>query len=78
MHIGYGQPTVGYQKWAHLDFAGGTVVHINSGIAALVTALMIGKRKIIKKGMVSEPHNIPHVVIGAGLIVVWLVWIQCR
>jgi len=59
-------------KMGTLDFAGGTVVHINSGIAALVTALMIGKRKIIKKGLVSEPHNIPHVVIGAGLL--WFGW----
>jgi len=59
-------------KMGTLDFAGGTVVHINSGIAALVTALMIGKRKIIKQGKISEPHNIPHVVIGAGLL--WFGW----
>ena len=55
-----------------LDFAGGTVVHINSGIAALVTCLMLGKRNIVKKGLVSEPHNIPQVVIGAGLL--WFGW----
>ena len=59
-------------KMGTLDFAGGTVVHISSGIAALVTCLMLGRRNIIKKGMVSEPHNIPHVVIGAGLL--WFGW----
>ena len=59
-------------KLGTLDFAGGTVVHISSGIAALVMALMIGKRKVVKQGIVSEPHNIPHVVIGAGLL--WFGW----
>jgi Amt family ammonium transporter len=59
-------------KMGTLDFAGGTVVHINSGIAALVTALMIGRRKIVKQGLVGEPHNIPQVVIGAGLL--WFGW----
>jgi Amt family ammonium transporter len=59
-------------KMGTLDFAGGTVVHINSGIAALVTCLMLGKRNIVRKGLVSEPHNIPHVVIGAGLL--WFGW----
>ena len=59
-------------KMGTLDFAGGTVVHISSGIAALVTCLMLGRRNIIKKGLVSEPHNIPHVVIGAGLL--WFGW----
>ena len=59
-------------KLGTLDFAGGTVVHISSGIAALVMALMIGKSKVVKQGIVSEPHNIPHVVIGAGLL--WFGW----
>ena len=58
-------------KLGALDFAGGTVVHINAGIAALVTALMIGKRKYYE-GRPTEPHNIPFVVIGAALL--WFGW----
>jgi Amt family ammonium transporter len=54
-----------------LDFAGGTVVHINAGIAALVTALLIGKRKGLDHKP-SPPHNIPFVVLGAGLL--WFGW----
>jgi ammonium transporter, Amt family len=59
-------------KMGTLDFAGGTVVHINSGIAALVVCLMLGRRKIVKQGLIGEPHNIPQVVIGAGLL--WFGW----
>ncbi len=51
-----------------LDFAGGTVVHINAGIAALVGALLLGKRK----EPVLRPHNLTLVVIGAGLL--WFGW----
>jgi len=58
-------------KKGALDFAGGTVVHINAGIAALVTALMIGKRKYYD-GHPTQPHNIPLVVIGAALL--WFGW----
>lgn len=54
-----------------LDFAGGTVVHINAGIAALVTALVIGKRKNLDKGT-PTPHNMPFVVLGTGLL--WFGW----
>jgi ammonium transporter, Amt family len=54
-----------------LDFAGGTVVHINAGIAALVTALMIGKRRNYK-GHAMPPHNIAFVVLGAALL--WVGW----
>jgi Amt family ammonium transporter len=54
-----------------LDFAGGAVVHINAGIAALVTALMLGKRRDYK-GHAIPPHNIPFVAIGAGLL--WVGW----
>jgi len=54
-----------------LDFAGGTVVHINAGIAALVTALVIGKRKNLDSNM-PAPHNLPFVVLGAGLL--WFGW----
>jgi Amt family ammonium transporter len=51
-----------------LDFAGGTVVHINAGIAALVAALVLGKRV----GSASPPHNLPFAVLGAGLL--WFGW----
>jgi len=59
-------------KMGALDFAGGTVVHVNAGIAALVTALMIGKRKHYK-GHAIPPHNIPFVVLGTALL--WVGWI---
>lgn len=52
-----------------LDFAGGTVVHINAGIAGLVTALFIGKRIGIDK---PSLHNIPFVVLGGSLL--WFGW----
>ena len=55
-----------------LDFAGGTVVHINAGIAGLVGALMIGKR--IGYGSASmAPHNVPMVMIGTSLL--WVGWL---
>lgn len=54
-----------------LDFAGGIVVHINAGIAALVTALVIGKRKTYHHHPVP-PHNLPFVVLGTGLL--WFGW----
>jgi Amt family ammonium transporter len=53
-----------------LDFAGGTVVHINAGIAAIVTAIVIGKRK--GYGSPLPPHNLPFTVMGAGLL--WFGW----
>jgi len=54
-----------------LDFAGGTVVHINAGIAALVMAIMIGKRKNLDKN-IPAPHNMPFVALGTGLL--WFGW----
>ena len=54
-----------------LDFAGGTVVHINAGIAALVTAIVIGRRKNLD-GHTPSPHNLPFVVLGTGLL--WFGW----
>ena len=54
-----------------LDFAGGVVVHINAGIAALVCALVLGKRKGYPSHM-SPPHNLPLAVLGAGLL--WFGW----
>jgi Amt family ammonium transporter len=63
--------TDGIATVAPIDFAGGTVVHINAGIAALVLALILGKRK----GFGTEPlrpHNIPFVMLGAALL--WFGW----
>jgi len=54
-----------------LDFAGGTVVHINAGIAALVTALIIGRRKNLD-GNAPAPHNLPFIVLGTALL--WFGW----
>jgi Amt family ammonium transporter len=54
-----------------LDFAGGTVVHINAGIAALITAIILGKRNNLDKN-VPAPHNLPFVVLGTGLL--WFGW----
>ncbi len=59
-------------KLGALDFAGGTVVHINAGIAALVTAVMLGKRRLPNGQHITAPHNIPLVVIGAALL--WFGW----
>ena len=52
-----------------LDFAGGTVVHINAGVAGLVTALFLGKRLGIDK---PSLHNVPFVVLGGALL--WFGW----
>ena len=54
-----------------LDFAGGTVIHINAGIAALVAAVMLGKRQGYPE-KTSPPHNLPFAVLGAGLL--WVGW----
>ncbi len=54
-----------------MDFAGGTVIHINSGVAALVAALIIGKRKGWRRE-VFLPHNLPMTMLGAGLL--WFGW----
>ncbi len=54
-----------------LDFAGGTVIHINSGAAALVAALLIGKRKGWGKEAI-HPHNLGMTLLGAGIL--WFGW----
>ena len=55
-----------------LDFAGGTVVHISSGVSALVAAWVLGKRITHKPGEEVEPHDIPMVVLGCALL--WFGW----
>jgi ammonium transporter, Amt family len=54
-----------------LDFAGGTVVHLSSGVAALVAALFIGRRTGLIEPA-TEPHDVPMTVLGAGLL--WFGW----
>jgi ammonium transporter, Amt family len=54
-----------------LDFAGGTVVHISSGVAALVAAWFIGPRRTYPK-QPAAPHNVPYILLGAGLL--WFGW----
>jgi Amt family ammonium transporter len=57
--------------WGALDFAGGTVVHISSGISALVCAIVIGKRLGYRSDPMP-PHNMPFVLVGAALL--WVGW----
>lgn len=57
--------------WGVLDFAGGTVVHINAGIAGLVACLMIGKRKGFPT-TAMPPHNLTYTIIGASML--WIGW----
>jgi Amt family ammonium transporter len=54
-----------------LDFAGGTVIHINSGVAALACALFLGKRLGYGTNAIA-PHNVPMTVLGAGIL--WFGW----
>ena len=55
-----------------IDFAGGTMVHINAGVSALVMALLVGRRNDYRPGKPITPHNIPFVFIGTALL--WLGW----
>ncbi len=57
--------------WGALDFAGGTVVHVNAGMAALAAALALGPRLGYPR-KTSPPHNLPFAVLGAGLL--WFGW----
>ncbi len=59
------------RDYGALDFAGGTVVHISSGVSALVAAMVLGKRKGFGKEEM-EPHNLTLTVLGAGLL--WFGW----
>jgi Amt family ammonium transporter len=54
-----------------LDFAGGTVVHVNAGVAALVAAICVGKRSDYPSSGLL-PHNVPFTLLGAGLL--WFGW----
>jgi Amt family ammonium transporter len=70
-HMVWGKDGLLGARWGALDFAGGTVVHISSGMSALVCALWMGKRI----GFGSEPmppHNLPFTLVGAALL--WFGW----
>jgi Amt family ammonium transporter len=58
-------------KMGALDFAGGTVVHVNAGVAALVAAFVVGARRDYKVSPLL-PHNVPFTLLGAGLL--WFGW----
>ncbi len=58
-------------KMGALDFAGGTVVHVNAGVAALVAALVVGRRRDYPSSGLL-PHNVPFTLLGAGLL--WFGW----
>ncbi|ROR93945.1 ammonium transporter [Salana multivorans] len=67
----FGVDADGVANTAPIDFAGGTVVHINAGIAALVLALVIGKRRGFGR-VPMKPHNLTLTMLGAGLL--WFGW----
>ena len=60
------------RKMGVLDFAGGTVVHISAGMAALAGALVLGRRSAHVDGESHPPSNIPHVLLGTGML--WFGW----
>ena len=60
-----------FAGWGVIDFAGGTVVHINAGIAGLVACILVGKRKGYGHPHMA-PHNVPFTVIGASML--WVGW----
>ena len=53
-----------------VDFAGGTVVHINASVAAVAAAHLVGRRRNVERGV--EPHNVPFVILGA--VILWIGW----
>lgn len=60
------------QEMGAIDFAGGTVVHINAGISALVMAILLGKREDYRVGHPITPHNVTFVFMGTSFL--WLGW----
>jgi Amt family ammonium transporter len=60
------------RKWGVLDFAGGTVVHMSAGFAALAGAAFLGRREAHRRGEPQLPANIPLVLLGTGLL--WFGW----
>lgn len=60
-----------FGEWGVLDFAGGTVVHVNAGVAALVACLVLGKRRGYPE-TAMPPHNLPMTLTGAAML--WVGW----
>ncbi len=60
------------QEMGAIDFAGGTVVHINAGISALMMALLVGRRSDYRPGQPMMPHNVTFVFMGTAFL--WLGW----
>ncbi len=60
------------RQWGVLDFAGGSVVHMSAGFAALAGAIVLGRRKSHEAGKVHVPSNIPYVLLGTGML--WFGW----
>ena len=67
-HWVWGGGWIGADGAGALDFAGGTVIHINSGAAAVAAALLVGRRKL--PGL--QPNNVPYIVLGASIL--WFGW----
>ena len=59
-------------RWGVLDFAGGTVVHMSAGFAALAGAIVLGRRRTLEDGGAHAPSNIPYVLLGTGML--WFGW----
>ncbi len=59
-------------KWGVLDFAGGTVVHMSAGFAALAGAMILGRRQSHVAKQAHEPANVPFVILGTGML--WFGW----
>lgn len=70
-HMAWGGEGALFHTWGVLDFAGGTVVHINAGIAGLVACIMVGKRRGFGSAAL-QPHSVPLTLIGAGML--WVGW----
>src|SRR6185437_13091763 len=60
------------RKWGVLDFAGGTVVHMSAGFAALAGAMILGRRKAHVAKETMSPANVPFVILGTGML--WFGW----
>jgi len=70
-HMAWAGPGSLFANWGVLDFAGGTVVHVNAGVAALVACLMLGKREGYPQ-TAMPPHNLAMTVTGACML--WVGW----
>jgi Amt family ammonium transporter len=70
-HMVWGGPGALMWDWGVIDFAGGTVVHVNAGVAGLTAAIMIGRRHGYPETAIP-PHNVPFALIGAALL--WVGW----